>query len=84
MNRAQIYYPLTIWSGTGNPLGSDFADEQTVAGASHVLLSCWGILNGRSFIANPTLHHVLVNLALHRDEALTHPAADNRGTATLW
>ena len=35
-----------IWPGTGNPLGSDFADEQTVAGAANVLLPCWGILNG--------------------------------------
>lgn len=37
----------------------------------------------RSFIANPALHHMLVDLALHRDQALTHPAADNRGAATL-
>lgn len=38
----------------------------------------------RGFTANPTLHHVLMNLSLHGDEVLTHPAADNRGTATLW
>lgn len=38
----------------------------------------------RSFIANATLHHVLVDLSLHRDQALTHPAADHRSTATLW
>lgn len=37
----------------------------------------------RSFIADPTLHHMLVDLALHRDEALTHPAGDNGGTAAL-
>lgn len=37
----------------------------------------------RSFIAHPALHHVLVDLALHGDEALTHPAADDRGAATL-
>lgn len=34
-----------IWPGTGNPLGSDFADEQTTAGAANVLLPCRGILN---------------------------------------
>lgn len=34
-----------IWPGTGNPLGSDFADEQTIAGTANVLLPCWGILN---------------------------------------
>lgn len=83
MNWTQIYYPLTIWSGTGDPLGSDFADEQTVAGAANVLLPCWGILNGRRFIANRTLYHMLVDLALHRDHALAHPAADKRGTAAL-
>lgn len=38
----------------------------------------------RSFIADSTLHHMLVDLAFHRDEALTHPTADNRGTAALW
>ena len=35
-----------IWPGTGDPLGGDFADEQTVAGAADVLLPCWGVLNG--------------------------------------
>ena len=35
-----------VWSGTGDPLGSDFADEQTVARAANVLLPCWGVLNG--------------------------------------
>lgn len=84
MNWTQIDYPLTIWPGTGNPLGGDFADEQTVAGAANVLLPCWGVLNGRSFIADPALHHMLVDLTLHRDQTLTHPAADNRGTAALW
>lgn len=83
MNWAKIDYPLTIWPGTGNPLGSDFADEQTVAGAADVLLPCWSILNGRSFIADPTLHHVLVDLALDRDQTLAHSAADDRRTATL-
>lgn len=37
----------------------------------------------RSFIANGTLDHVLVDLALHRDGVLTHPAADDGGAATL-
>lgn len=37
----------------------------------------------RSFIANSALHHMLVDLSLHRDQALTHPAADNRSAATL-
>lgn len=32
--------------GTGNPLGRDFADEETIAGAANVLLPCWGVLNG--------------------------------------
>lgn len=38
----------------------------------------------RSFIANGTLDHVLVDLALHRDAVLTHPAGDGGGAATLW
>lgn len=32
--------------GTGDPLGRDFADEETIAGAADVLLPCWGVLNG--------------------------------------
>lgn len=34
-----------VWPRTGDPLGSDFADKKTIAGAANVLLSCWGILN---------------------------------------
>lgn len=34
-----------VWPGTGDPLGRDLADEETVAGAAHVLLPCWGVLN---------------------------------------
>lgn len=83
MNWTQVDYPLTVRPRTGDPLGSDFADEQAVAGAADVLLPCWGVLNGCSLIADPTLDHVLVDLALHRDEVLTHPAADHRGTAAL-
>lgn len=37
----------------------------------------------RSFIANGTLDHMLVDLALHRNGVLTHPAGDNGGAATL-
>lgn len=37
----------------------------------------------RGFVANATLHHVLVDLPLHGDQALTHPAADYRSTAAL-
>lgn len=83
MNRTQIYYPLTVRPRTGDPLRSDFADEQAVAGAADILLPCRGVLNGGGFIANPTLHHVLVDLPLHGDEALTHPAADDGGAAAL-
>lgn len=32
--------------GTGDPLGRDFADEETIAGAANVLLPCRGVLNG--------------------------------------
>lgn len=32
--------------GTGDPLGRDFADEETVAGAADVLLPCWGVFDG--------------------------------------
>lgn len=38
----------------------------------------------RSFIADPTLYHMLVDFSLHRDQTLTHPAADHRGAAALW
>lgn len=38
----------------------------------------------RSLVADPTLDHMLVELPLHADEALTHPTADDWRAATLW
>lgn len=38
----------------------------------------------RGFVADSTLHHVLVDLSLHRDQTLTHPAVDHWGAAALW
>lgn len=65
MDWTQIYYPLTVGPWAGDPLGGDFADEQTVTGTAHVLLSSRGVFNRRGLIAHPTLDHVLVDLALH-------------------
>lgn len=79
MDRTKVYYPLTVRPWTGDPLGGDFADEQTVTRAAYVLLSSRGVLNGRGLVAHPTLDHVLVDLALHRDEVLTDSAADDGG-----
>lgn len=81
---AQVDYPLTVWPGTGDPLGGDFADEQTVAGAAHILLPSRGVLDRRGLVADATLDHVLVDLALHRDQALAHAAADDGCAAALW
>lgn len=61
----QVYYPLTVWPGAGDPLGGDFADEQTVAGAADIFLPSRSVLYGRSFVTNAALHHVLVDLPLH-------------------
>lgn len=48
MDRTQVYYPLTVGARAGDPLGGDFADEQTVTGTAHVLLSRWSVFNRRS------------------------------------
>ena len=45
-----------------------------------ILTSCGA---HRSFVADGALHHVLVRLALHRDGALAHPAADDRSAAAV-
>lgn len=83
MNWTQVYYPLTVGPGAGDPLGGDFADEQTVTGTADVLLSSRGVLNGRGLVADPTLDDVLVDLSLHRDEVLADSAADHWSRAAL-
>ena len=37
----------------------------------------------RSLVADPTLDHMLVGLALYGDKALAYSATDDRGTAAL-
>lgn len=37
---------LPVWSRTSYPPGRVLADEQAVAGTPHILLSCWGVLDG--------------------------------------
>lgn len=83
MDWTQVYYPLTVGPRAGDPLGGDFADEQTVAGTADVLLSSRGVFNGRGLVADATLDDVLVDLSLHRDEVLTDSAADDGRRAAL-
>lgn len=83
MNWTKVYYPLTVGPRAGDPLGGDFADEQTVTGTADVLLSSRGVFNRRGLVADATLDDMLVDLSLHRDEVLTHPAADDGGRAAL-
>lgn len=83
MDWTKVYYPLTVGPRAGDPLGSDFADEQTVTGTAHVLLSSRSIFNWRGLVTDSTLDHVLVDLSLHRDEVLTDSAADDGGRAAL-
>lgn len=83
MNWTQVYYPLTVGPRAGDPLGRDFADEQTVTGTADVLLSSRGVFNGRGLVADPTLDDVLVDLPLHGDQVLADAAADHRGRAAL-
>lgn len=38
----------------------------------------------RSLVADAAFHYMLMDLALDVDQALTHPAANNGGTAAVW
>jgi hypothetical protein len=49
----------TTVPGTGNPLRGALADEETVAGAPHVLTPWGGVPDGRGLVALAALHHVL-------------------------
>jgi hypothetical protein len=49
----------TTVPGTGNPLRGAFADEETIAGAPHVLPPWGGVPDGRGLVALAALHHVL-------------------------
>jgi hypothetical protein len=49
----------TTVPGTGNPLRGALADEETVAGAPHVLPPWRGVPDGRGLVALAALHHVL-------------------------
>lgn len=82
-NRSQVDDTFTVRPRTGDPLGRDFADQETVTGTADVLLPNRSVLYRRGLVADAALHHVLVRLALHGDGALTHPAADHRGAAAV-
>lgn len=73
-------------SGAGDaPKGAESRDA-TGATCSHTAKRVRARVAGtyRGFIADATLDHMLVDLPLHGNEALTHPAADDGGTAALW
>lgn len=79
----QVDDTFTVWSRTGDPLRRDLADQQAVTRTADVLLSDRSVLYRRGFVADAALHHMLVGLPLHRDGALTHPAADDWGAAAV-
>ena len=57
--RGQVDDPLAVWSGTGDPLAGALADQQAVAGTSHVLPARGSVPDGSRLIAQVALHNVL-------------------------
>lgn len=80
-HRAQVYYASAVWSRTSYPPGRVFTDEQAVTGTSHVFLPCRGVLDGRGFVADRALDHMLMQLSIQVDERLAYAAVDDRHTA---
>lgn len=84
MDRSQVDDSFAVGPRAGDPLGSHFADKETVTGASDVFFP-WGcILDWSGFIADTTFDYMLMHLALHVDERLADSAGDHGGTPTVW
>jgi len=81
--RRQVDDPLTVGSGTSNPLRASFADEETVTRTSHILSARRGISDGRGLIARVALHHMLVLLPRDVNHCLADPAGDHRDASSL-
>lgn len=79
----KVDYSLAVLSGTCNPGRSTVADEQTVAWTSYVTLSWRWSLDWCCFIADITLHNMLVLLSFNIDQCLTDFAVDH-GDSPLW
>jgi len=79
----QVDDPLTVWSGTSDPLGAAFADEEAIAGTSHVLSARRRIPDRRCLVARVALHHMLVFLARDVDHCLANPAGDHGDSSSL-
>lgn len=82
-HRAQVDDASAVWSGTSYPPGRVFTDEQAVTGTPHILLPCWGVLDGRSFIADRALDDMLVQFAIQVDDGLADAAVDDGHTAGI-
>jgi hypothetical protein len=67
---SQVDDPLTVWSGASDPLGAALADEEAVAGTSHILSARGRISDRGRFVAGVALHHMLVLLTRDVDHRL--------------
>lgn len=74
----QVYDPLTVWPGTGNPLGTAFANEEAVTGTPHILSAWRSIPNGSRFITGVTLHHMLILLTRDVYHSTANPTRNHR------
>lgn len=75
--RCQVNDPLAVGPGAGDPLRGALADEETVAGATHVLPPWRGVPDGRGLVALAALHHVLVFFAGDVDHVLADATGDH-------
>lgn len=83
MHRPKIDDSFAVGPRAGNPLGSHFADKETVTRASNIFFPGGCILDWSGFIADATFDHMLMHLAFHVDERLADSAGDHGGTPTV-
>lgn len=69
--------PLTVWSGTRDPLTAALADEETVAGTPHILPTWGSVPDRRGLVTRVTLDHMLVLLARNINGGAAHSAVDH-------
>jgi len=70
---SQVDDPLTVWARAGDALRAAFADEETVARATHVLTTRGGVADRSRLIARGALHNVLILFTRYIDHVLADP-----------
>jgi len=83
MHGPQVDDSFAVGPRAGNPLGSHFADKETVTGAPNIFFPWRCILDWSGFIADATFDYMLMHLAFHVDERLADSAGDHGGTPTV-